>query len=1183
MAPSSATDSFVHLHVHTEYSMLDGAARVSDLLKETARMGMPALAMTDHGNLFGAYEFYKQARSTGVKPIIGMEAYVAPGSRFDKRRVVWGDGGDDDVSGNGAYVHMTLLAADTEGLHNLFRLSSLASLEGQYYKPRLDRELLAAHSRGLIATTGCPGGEVATRLRLGQYDLARQAAAELADIFGRDNFYVEVMDHGSAVERRYYDDLMRLRKELELPVLATNDLHYTDKADAQAHAVLLCVQSASTLADPNRFKFDGTGYHLKSAAEMRELWRELPDACDNTLLIAERVGDYGSVFEFRNLMPQFPVPVGETEETWLAAQVNAGLARRFPAGVPPAHRKQADYEVSVIRQMGYPGYFLVVADLVRYARENGIRVGPGRGSAAGAVIAFALGITELDPLEHGLLFERFLNPERVSMPDIDIDFDERRRGDMIRYATEKYGEERVAQIITYSTIKAKAAVKDAARVLGYPFAVGDRITKAMPPAVMGKDVPLSGIFDPQHPRYGEAGEFRMLYESDADVKRVVDTARGLEGLKRQWGVHAAGVILSREPLLDIIPVIRREQDGAIITQLDMGACEALGLLKMDFLGLRNLTVLDDCLDNIERNYGSRLVLEQLGLDDAKAYELLARGDTLGVFQLEGGPMRALLRSMRPDSFQDISAVGALYRPGPMGANAHNDYADRKNGRKPVEPIHPELAEPLDEILHDTYGLIVYQEQVIAIAQKLAGYSLGKADLLRRAMGKKKKEILDKEYVPFAEGMRASGYSEGAIKTLWDILVPFSDYAFNMAHTAGYGLVSYWTAYLKANYPAEYMAALLTSVRDDKDKSALYLNECRRMGIKVLPPDVNESEANFTSRDGDIRFGLAAIRNVGAGVVEAIVSARRSAGRFASFHDFLGKVPVNVCNKKTIESLIKSGAFDSLGHPRRGLLAIHERAVDAVIDIKRNEAIGQDSLFGGFGGLGGSDDSGADGLSGISIELPVPDGEWDKATMLAFERAMLGLYVSDHPLLGIEHVLAQSADCPIAALTDGDEWSDGSVVTVAGLVTGLSRRVTKQGSPWAMATVEDLAGAIECMFFPTTYQLYGTVLAEDAIVVVKGRLDRREDVPKLIAMEISLPDLTAGPRGPVVVTMPENRCTPPVVERLREVLRTHPGRTEVHLHLKSSSKTLVMKLNQQVSPTSALMGDLKALLGPACLG
>ncbi|MCI0689181.1 MAG: DNA polymerase III subunit alpha, partial [Sporichthyaceae bacterium] len=689
MAPSSPTQSFVHLHVHTEYSMLDGAARVADLFSEATRLGMPALAMTDHGNVFGAYDFYKRAKATGIKPIIGMEAYVAPGSRFDKRRVVWGDGGEDDVSGNGAYVHMTLLARDIEGLHNLFRLSSLGSLEGQYYKPRLDRELLASHSRGLIATTGCAGGEVATRLRLGQYDAARQAAAELTDIFGRDSFYVEVMDHGAAVERRYYDDLMRLRKELDLPVLATNDLHYTHAADAQAHEVLLCVQSGSTLADPSRFKFDGTGYHLKSPAEMRELWRELPEACDSTLLVAGQIEDYSSAFEFRNLMPRFTVPVAETEESWLAKQVDAGLARRFPAGVSEAHRKQADYEVSVISQMGYPGYFLVVADLVRYAKENGIRVGPGRGSAAGAVIAYALGITELDPLEHGLLFERFLNPERVSMPDIDIDFDERRRGDMIRYATEKYGEERVAQIITYSTIKAKAAVKDAARVLGYPFAVGDRITKAMPPAVMGKDVPLSGIFDPQHPRFGEAGEFRSLYESDADVKRVVDTARGLEGLKRQWGVHAAGVILSRDPLLDIIPVIRREQDGAIITQLDMGACEALGLLKMDFLGLRNLTVLDDCLENIERNYGDRLVLEQLGLDDKKAYELLARGDTLGVFQLDGGPMRALLRSMQPDSFEDISAVLALYRPGPMGANAHNDYADRKNGRKPVEPIHPE--------------------------------------------------------------------------------------------------------------------------------------------------------------------------------------------------------------------------------------------------------------------------------------------------------------------------------------------------------------------------------------------------------------------------------------------------------------------------------------------------------------
>jgi DNA polymerase III subunit alpha len=1170
------SDSFVHLHVHTEFSMLDGAARPKDLIAEAARQRMPAVAMTDHGNVFGAYDFWKQATAAGVKPIIGMEAYVAPGSRFDRRRTSIGAAmtGGEDGSGE-MYTHMTLLAESTPGMHNLFRLASLASLEGYYYKPRIDRELLSTYAGGLLGTTGCPSGEVNRLLLQGRYDAARQAAADYRDILGPGNFFCELMDHGIDIERRYRDDQLRLARDLQLPLLATNDLHYTFAGDAQAHEVLLCVQTGKTMADPARFRFDAEGYYLKSAQEMRSVWRELPEACDNTLLVAERC-EIGFT-EGANLMPQFPVPAGESEDSWLVAEVERGLRRRFPDGVPDEHRRQAEYEVGVICAMGYPGYFLVVADLVRYARDNGIRVGPGRGSAAGAVIAYALGITELDPLQHGLLFERFLNPERVSMPDIDIDFDERRRGDMIRYATEKYGEERVAQIITYGTIKAKQAVKDSARVLGYPFSVGERITKAMPAPVMGKDVPLAGIFDRTHSRYGEAGEFRTLYESDSDVQRVVDTARGLEGLKRQWGVHAAGVILSREPLLDVIPIQRREQDGAIITQFDMGACENLGLLKMDFLGLRNLTVLDDCLRNIESNRGDVIVLEELPLTDKNAYELLGRGETLGVFQLEGGGMRSLLRAMRPNSFADISAVSALYRPGPMGANAHNDYADRKNGRKPVVPIHPELAEPLADILDETYGLIVYQEQVIAIAQKVAGYSLGKADLLRRAMGKKKKEILDKEFEPFRAGMRAAGYSDGAISTLWNILVPFSDYAFNKAHTAGYGLVSYWTAFLKANYPAEYMAALLTSVRDDKDKSALYLNECRRIGIKVLPPDVNESDANFTPRGTDIRFGLAAVRNVGANVVAAICETRSSLGRFLDFRDFLAKVPPLVCNKRVVESLIKAGCFDSLGHTRRGLTTVFEQALDASIEVKRNEAIGQVSLF------GGSDEDG-DALE-LDVVPPMPVGEWDKAVLLAAEREMLGLYVSDHPLLGIEHVLAASADCSIAALTTDESRQDGVVVTVGGLVSGLQRKVTKQGNPWALATLEDLEGAIEVMFFPATYQQCATLLAEDAILLVRGRLDRREDVPKLIAMEVTVPDLSEGPRGPVVLTLPATRCTPPLVERLREVLASHPGVTEVRLQLQSGPQTTVLRLDDglRVAPSPALFGDLKALLGSSCLG
>jgi len=1170
--PASKADSFVHLHVHTEYSMLDGAARLDDLFTKAAELGMPALAMTDHGNVFGAYDFWKKARAHGIKPIIGTEAYLAPGSRFDRTRVKWGAGGEDDVSGGGAYTHMTMLSTSTRGMQALFRLSSLASLEGYYYKPRMDKELLAEHAVEMIGTTGCPSGEIQTYLRMGAYDKARRSAGEFRDIFGPGNFYVELMDHGIGIEARTQKDLLRLAKELDLPLLATNDLHYTSAEDAKAHEVLLCVQSGKTMADPGRFKLDAQDFYLKSPHEMRSLWRELPEACDNTLLIAERCET--SFTEGADLMPRVDVPAGYSEQTWLREQVHAGLVRRFPGGVPEAHRTQADYEVDVICQMGFPGYFLVTADLVRYAHEAGIRVGPGRGSAAGSLVAYALAITELDPIQHKLLFERFLNPERISMPDIDLDFDERRRGDMIRYATEKYGEERVSQIITYGTIKAKQAVKDSARVLGHPFAVGDKITKAMPPAVMGKDIPLAGIFDPNHKRYGEAGDFRALYESDVDARAVVDTARGLEGLKRQWGVHAAGVILCREPLLDVIPIQRREQDGAIITQFDMGACEALGLLKMDFLGLRNLTVLDDCLKHIQANRGETVVLEQLALEDVPTYQLLARGDTLGVFQLDGGPMRALLRSMQPTGFEDISAVIALYRPGPMGANAHNEYADRKNGRKPRVPIHPELAEPLAEILGETYGLIVYQEQVMAIAQQLAGYTLGAADLLRRAMGKKKKEILDKEYVPFSDGMKANGYSARAIKTLWDILVPFSDYAFNRAHTAGYGLVSFWTAYLKANYPAEYMAALLTSVRDDKDKSALYLAECRRMGIKVLPPDVNDSDADFTPRGTDIRFGLAAIRNVGANVVASLEATRAAKGRFGDFSDFLRKVEAVACNKKTVESLCKAGAFDSLGHTRKGLVHVHQEAIDACLDTKRAEAIGQFDLF----GLDEAQDAGA--LGGV-FDVAVPVGEWDKAVLLAYEREMLGLYVSDHPLLGVEHVIAAAVDCPVSGLADRE---DGSPVVLGGILSSVTRKVTKKGDSWALVVLEDLEGAVEVMFFPASYQLAAVQLVEDAVVLVRGRVDRREDAPKIIATELIVPDLSIGPRGPVLVSMPTPRCTPPVVERFKEVLASHPGTTEVHLQLVNAGKTTVVRLDDRlrVTATAGLFADLKALLGPGCL-
>ncbi|HRV68156.1 MAG TPA: DNA polymerase III subunit alpha [Marmoricola sp.] len=1174
---SGQKDDFVHLHVHTEYSMLDGAARLGEMFDRTAELGMSAIAMTDHGNVFGAYDFWSKAKSKGIKPIIGMEAYFTPNTpRGERKKVRWNDGGQDDVSGAGAYTHMTLLAETTTGMHNLFRLSSRASIEGYFYNPRADRELLEECAEGLIATTGCPSGEVQTWLRIGDYEKARQSAGDFQDILGKDNYFLELMDHGLSIENRVREGLLKLSKDLAIPPVATNDSHYVHQKDATAHEHLLCVSSGSVMSDEKRFRFDGDGYYIKSASEMRALWADrhgLPQACDNTLLIAERCDVEFN--ESANYMPKFPCPEGENEDSWFIKEVERGLHIRYPQGIPDKVRAQANFEIGVITEMGFPGYFLVVADFINWAKDNGIRVGPGRGSGAGSMCAYAMRITDLDPLEHGLIFERFLNPDRVSMPDFDIDFDERRRGEVIKYVTDKYGEDRVSMIVTYGTIKAKQAVKDASRILGFPFSVGDKITKEMPEPVMGKDVPLKDLFDSGHDRYSEGTSFRSLYDDDADVKTVVDTAIGIEGLKRQWGVHAAGVIMSSEPLVDVIPVMKRPADGAIITQFDYPSCEKLGLIKMDFLGLRNLTVLDDALINIRLNRGDEVVLEDLELTDPATFALLQSGETLGVFQLDGGPMRALLRSMQPDNFEDISAVGALYRPGPMGADSHNKYARRKTKREPVEAIHPELAEALEDILGETFGLIVYQEQVMAIAQKLAGYTLGEADILRRAMGKKKKAELDKQFSTFSTGMVDRGYSMDAVNTLWEILVPFADYAFNKAHSAAYGLVSYWTAYLKANYPAEYMAALLTSVKDNKDKMAVYLNECRRMKIRVLPPDVNESEGEFTPVGDDIRFGLNAIRNVGANVVAQIVAARADEGRFIDFGDFMAKVPAQVCNRRVIDSLVKAGAFDGLAHKRRALSVIHESAVDQFVDLKRNAAIGQDSLFGGL-----------DDDSGFGVKIVIPEmAEWDKQVMLAHERDMLGLYVSDHPLSGLEHVLRKHADCSIGDLMTDESRNDGAMVTVAGLVTAVQHRVNKKGRSWATLTLEDMEGSIEVLLFASSYDLAGPLLAQDAVLVIQGRLSRKKETPELHGNQVSSPDLsdTSGGR-PVTVSLPSVRCTPPLVDSLAQILRTHPGMSEVRLRLQSPQGSKLLKLDDRlrVDPSSALFADLKDLLGPGCL-
>ncbi|MFF1650949.1 DNA polymerase III subunit alpha [Streptomyces sp. NPDC058240] len=1188
-------DSFVHLHNHTEYSMLDGAQKLKPMFGEVARQQMPAIAMSDHGNMFGAYEFAQVAKGfEGITPIIGIEAYVAPSSRFGRKQEFWGPGGrravsDDgegskDVSGGGRFTHMTMWARNVQGLRNLFWLSTQASYEGQFPvgKPRMDRELIAERPDGIIATTGCPSGEIQTRLRLNQYGEAKAAAAAYQEVFGRENYFLELMDHGLDIERKARDGLLRLAKELSIPLLATNDAHYVTEDQADAHDSLLCIGVGKNKDDPKRFRFNGSGYYLKTAAEMRRLFSDLPEACDNTLLIAERIESYDEVFDYVDEMPQFPdVPEGETQESWLRKEVLAGLAMRYGNPVPQHVLDRFETEMTVIGPMGFSSYFLVVADICRHARENKIPLGPGRGSATGSIVAYATRITELCPLEHGLLFERFLNPERINPPDVDLDFDDRQRDRMVRYVTEKYGDEYTAMVNTFGKIKAKNATKDSSRILGYPYSHGERITKALPPDQNGKSAPLAAVFDPSHERYGEAGELRQMYDNEPDVKRVMDTARGVEGLTRGTGVHAAAVILSKTKLTDRIPLHMRASDGVKITGFDYPSCEAMGLIKMDFLGLRNLGVIDQAIENIRENRGINLATVDpldgdpstvvIPLDDAKTYQLLAEGNTFGVFQLDGGGMRVLLKQMEPTRFEDIAAVNALYRPGPMAANAHTNYAHRKTGRQEITPIHPELRDALEPILGNTFHLLVYQEQIMAIARELAGYTLGGADLLRRAMGKKKPEVLAAEWDKFHDGMQGNGFSEEAIKALWDVMLPFSGYAFNKSHTAGYGLVSCWTAYLKANYPAEYMAALLTSVGDDKDKAAIYLADARKNGVRVLQPDVNESVAEFTAVGDDVRFGLRSVRNVGDNVIEAIVGARRSKGKFTSFPDFLDKADLPALNKRAVESLIKAGTFDSLGHARKGLTAIYEDAIDAIIPVKKAASFGQDDLFADLSG------EGSDGPA-FGLDFPIDDAEWPRRQLLATEREMLGLYVSAHPLDGAEHILTGARDCSIAELlTSGRTTGD---IQLSGLITGIQLKMTKQGNAWAIVNLADRDASIEVLFFPASYQLVQHVLAEDNVISVRGKIEDRDGTVNIFGRELTMLDVSSAEHGgkpPVRLELPAHRVTERSVSELKRILAAHPGDSPVRLSVRGTRKTTVYALQARVDATT-IASDVKGTFG-----
>jgi DNA polymerase-3 subunit alpha len=1184
--------SFTHLHTHTEFSMLDGAARVGELVAAAVVDGQPALGITDHGNMYGVLDFYKACREQGIVPIIGTEAYMAGESRHERpvRRGRVDDTGGDVEGGQKLYYHLTLLAETVEGYRNLMKLSSAAYLEGYYYKPRLDWELLERHHDGLIATTGCLGGVVLQALLAGDPDEAERRAARLQDIFGRDNLFVELQDHGLADQHRTNPQLMEIARRLNAPLLATNDSHYTHREDAVAHDALLCVQTGALLADTNRFKFEGTEHYLKTANEMRHLFRDVPEACDNTLLIAERADV--QIELGKPSLPEFPVPdrfTGATYEdralAYLRDLTMEGARQRYGDPVPREVMARLDFELSVIGDMGFPAYFLVVWDLIRFARESGIRVGPGRGSAAGCCVAYCLRIVDLDPIRYDLLFERFLNPGRKQMPDIDMDFDERYRADVMRYASEKYGSDRVAQIITFSTIKARAAVRDASRVLGKPYIVGDKIAKAMPPLIMGRDTPLRACLaktEGHEDGFASAGELRGMYETDPEAKEVIDVALGLEGLRRQDGIHAAAVVISRDPLTDYLPIQRKPDAGGnpenapIVTQYEMHGVEELGLLKMDFLGLRNLSVIERTLDLIEAATGERIDIDAVDLTDEPTLEMLRRADSVGVFQLEGAAMRQTLRALAPTSFDDVAALVALYRPGPMAANMHRDYPELKNGRKPLEYLHPDI----EPILKDTYGLMLYQESVMRVAQKFAGYSLEEADNLRKACGKKIRKMIAAEREKFVKGCASEGYGEELGTQLFDIIEPFADYAFNKSHSYGYGLVAYQTAWLKAHYPVEYMSALLTSVKDNKDKTAVYLAECRSMGIDVLVPDVNRSVAEFapdlTAAEDRraIVFGLAAVRNVGEGLVERIVAEREANGPFEDIFDFCARVDPVVLNKRTMESLAKGGAFDSLAHPRQGLCLVIDEVVDRTLERRREQELGITSLFAVF-----EEEQAEPGWGGTKVAIP--DTEFDKSQRLAFEKEMLGLYVSDHPLMGFEGALSRHTDSSLSDMREEDTVAgDRSPVrTVGGVVTDLRRSYTKKGDLMARFVLEDLQAAMEVFVFPKTMAEYGALIENDAILVVKGRLDTREEEPKIVCMEVSRPLLHRGEED-LHIKLPLGVLTDRRVEGLKDVLSGHPGPSAVLLHV--GEKVLRLPPEFNVDCRNGLVGELKRLLGQSAV-
>ncbi|MGH3005421.1 MAG: DNA polymerase III subunit alpha [Gaiellaceae bacterium] len=1124
---------FVHLHVHSEYSILDGACRIPELAARAGELEMPAVALTDHGSLAGAVELYREAERAGVKPIVGCEVYVCDDRRAQQK----------------GYAHLTLLAESNEGYANLIKLASGGYLEGYYYKPRVDWELLSSHSQGLIALSGCLSGRVCKALENGQSAAAEREIAQLRDVFGPESTYLEIQDAGLAIQKKINAELATLSKSTGLPLVATGDVHYLRHEDARAHEALLCIQSGDTLANPNHWRFDTDQFYFKTPAEMAQDFADYPEALARTLEIAERCSVSMELGVIR--LPHYPTPDGRDAFDYLVELCEKGLQKRYGTSTPEL-QERLKFELRTIREMGFADYFLIVWDFIHFAKTHGIGVGPGRGSAAGSLVSYCLEITDIDPMEYDLLFERFLNPGRKSMPDIDIDFSVHGRDQVINYVAEKYGRDRVAQIITFGTMMARAAVRDAGRVLDIPYGTVDKVAKLIPE---GPKVYLDDCLKP-------SAELKGAYDADEIVRQIVDLAKPLEGLVRQDSIHAAGVVIGDRPLTEYLPLQQKGADQEVVTQFPMGDVEALGLLKMDFLGLRNLDVIDEAVELV-----GGLDLTRVPLDDAKTYEMLARGESTGVFQFESSGMREALRQVKPTEFEDLIALVALYRPGPMSYIPV--YGKRKAGGERVTF----LDERLKPITEPTYGICIYQEQYMEIAKQLAGFSPAEADDLRKAIGKKIHALMASLKDKFLEGCAANGVTPSVANQLWKDMEQAQDYSFNKSHAACYALIAYRTAYLKANWPAEYMAALISSVMNTKDKVPFYVAACDDIGIEVEPPDVNESQVDFAVVAGKIRFGLNAVKNVGENAARSIVAARESGGPFASVWDFVERVDPQVVNKRAFEALVKCGALASTGAPRRGLL--ENDMLDVVLAWgSRHHAdrlSGQGSIF---------DLGGEEGADRPKQHPAVPAGEFEKKELLALEKESLGLYVSEHPLAAVKEQLRRKTD---ARIVDVERRRDGEVVTVGGIVSAIKALTTKRGEPMVFLRLDDLSGSIETVVFNSVYAAARELLEADRVLVVKGRIDHKEGETKLIALEVAPFEATQD-KAEVRLKLDARKAPAGAIRELADVVRSFPGEAQVVLDLETSigPQRYVFGPEFKVRPEPDFFAEVKALLGEAAI-